>query len=102
MEFVLPFASMITDGASPTLPTPPLLPAYGTHKVCDFLNSMVRALSAYYGPNGVRILPMDSQLQAGTWDGANAMHARIHLCKAFKQVIDNGLRLLMIEPLERM
>eukprot|EP00227_Mantoniella_beaufortii_P005309 CAMPEP_0197614138 /NCGR_PEP_ID=MMETSP1326-20131121/59372_1 /TAXON_ID=1155430 /ORGANISM="Genus nov. species nov., Strain RCC2288" /LENGTH=718 /DNA_ID=CAMNT_0043183007 /DNA_START=37 /DNA_END=2193 /DNA_ORIENTATION=- len=102
MEFVLPFASMITDGASPTLPMPPALPGYGTHKVCDFLNSMVRALSAYYGPNGVRILPMDSQLEAGTWDGAAAMHARIHLCKAFKQVIDNGLRLLMIEPLERM
>jgi hypothetical protein len=56
----------------------------------------------YNGPAGVRILPMDSQLAAGTWDGAAAMHARIHLCKAFKQVIDNGLRLLMIEPLSRM
>jgi len=102
MEFMLPFASMIRDGASPALPEPPLLPQYGTHKVCDFLNHMVRALSAYYGPTGVRILPVDSVLDAGGWDGASAMHARVHLCKAFKQVIDNGLRLLMIEPLERM
>jgi len=102
MEYVLPFASMIRDGASPKLPEPPALPQYGTHKVCEFLNGMVRALSGYYGPNGVRILPTDSQLEDGTWDGAQAMHARVHLCKAFKQVIDNGLRLLMIEPLERM
>ena len=102
MEYVLPFASMIRDGASPKLPEPPALPQYGTHKVCEFLNGMVRALSGYYGPSGVRILPTDSQLEDGTWDGAQAMHARVHLCKAFKQVIDNGLRLLMIEPLERM
>ena len=101
MEFVLPFASMIVDGAMPKLPEPPALPSYGTHKVCDFLNGMVRGLSAYYGPAGVRILPTDSQLEEG-WNGAAATHARIHLCKAFKQVIDNGLRLLMIEPLERM
>jgi arginyl-tRNA synthetase len=103
MEFVLPFASMIRDGASPALPEPPLLPQYGTHKVCDFLNHMVRALSGYYGPTGVRILPTDSMLEGPEpWDGAAATHARVHLCKAFKQVIDNGLRLLMIEPLERM
>ena len=101
MEFVLPFAGMIREGASPKLPEPPALPSYGTHKVCDFLNAMVRALSGYYGPQGVRILPTDSQLESG-WDGADATHARVHLCKAFKQVIDNGLRLLMIEPLERM
>ena len=82
-------------------PEPPQLPQYGCHKVCDFLNTMVRQLSGYYGPQGVRILPTDSQLETG-WDGVAATHARVHLCKAFKQVIDNGLRLLMIEPLERM
>ena len=60
---VLPFASMIVDGAMPKLPEPPALPSYGTHKVCDFLNGMVRGLSAYYGPAGVRILPTDSQLE---------------------------------------
>ncbi len=32
MEFVLPFASMIKSAALPTLPTPPGLPDYGTHK----------------------------------------------------------------------
>ena len=70
MEYVLPLASMIRDGASPKLPEPPALPQYGTHKVCEFLNGMVRALSGYYGPSGVRILPTDSQLEDGTWDGA--------------------------------
>ena len=33
MEYVLPFASMIKVAALPTLPTPPALPDYGTHKV---------------------------------------------------------------------
>ena len=36
------------------------------------------------------------------WNETASMHARIHACKCFKQVMDNGLRLLMIEPLERM
>tara|TARA_B100001142_G_scaffold294710_1_gene315106 strand:- start:376 stop:2760 length:2385 start_codon:yes stop_codon:yes gene_type:complete len=101
MEYVLPFASMIREAGHAKLPEPPQLPQYGCHKVCDFLNTMVRQLSGYYGPQGVRILPTDSQLETG-WDGVAATHARVHLCKAFKQVIDNGLRLLMIEPLERM
>ena len=101
LDFVLPFASMICDSAMPPLPKPPALPSYGMHRVCDFLNMFVRALSGYYGPAGVRILPVQSQLDQGFSDFA-AMHARVHACKAFKQVIDNGLRLLMIEPLERM
>ena len=33
MEYVLPFASMIKGAALPTLPAPPSLPEYGTHKV---------------------------------------------------------------------
>ena len=108
MEYVLPFASLIKDASCPALPEPPALPAYGTHKICEFLNFFVRALSGYYGPAGVRILPTATQLNpndgagGGSWTGAASMHARIHLCKMFKQVIDNGLRLLMIEPLERM
>jgi arginyl-tRNA synthetase len=92
---------MITDAAMPTLPKPPALPSYGMHRVCDFLNMFVRALSGYYGPAGVRMMPVQSQLDAG-WNETPSMHARIHACKCFKQVIDNGLRLLMIEPLERM
>ena len=73
------------------------------HKICDFLNFFTRTLSAYYGPSGVRILPSKQDMESGIPEAtAAAMHARIHLCGAFKQVIDNGLRLLMIEPLERM
>lgn len=33
MEYVLPFATMIKTAALPTLPPPPGLPEYGTHKV---------------------------------------------------------------------
>ena len=104
MEYVLPFASIIKEAAMPKLPTPPALPSYGCHKICEFLNFLVRAMSGYYGPKGVRILPVQSQIDAGEFDAkaAGSMHARVHLCKAFKQVIDNGLRLLMIDPLERM
>jgi len=58
----------------------------------------VRHLSSYYGPSGVRILPSADGKQGG---GA-AMAGRIYLCKAFRQVIDNGLRLTLMEPLERM
>ena len=100
LDFVLPFASMITDAAMPTLPKPPALPSYGMHRVCDFLNMFVRAASGWYGPAGVRMMPVQSQLDAG-WNETASMHARIHACKCFKQVMDNGLRLLMIEPLER-
>ena len=69
-------------------------------QVCDFLNAFTRALSGYYGPAGVRILLP----QEGAHEAAQlaAMHARVHLCGAFRQVIDNGLRLLMITPLDRM
>lgn len=107
MEYVLPFAWMIETAAMPTLPAPPALPDYGTHKVCDFLNSFTRSLSAYYGPAGVRILVPTKDSEGNAVPAAEpaavaAMHARIHLCQAFRQVIDNGLRLLMITPLERM
>ena len=68
------------------------------HQVCDFLNYMVRALSSYYGPKGVRILPTPD----GTMGGGPSMYPRMYFCQALKQVIDNGLKLLMIEPLEKM
>jgi len=98
LDYVLNFGNIIRAAACPTIPAPPQLPEYGTHKVCDFLNYYVRALSSYYGPKGVRILPTP----CGKHGGGPAMYARIHLCNAFKQVIDNGLKLLMINPLEKM
>lgn len=104
MEFVLPFASMLKTAALPALPRPPALPDYGTHKVCDFLNMFTRALSTYYA--GVRILPMlkdaNGQPMPPTPEVVNAMHMRVHLCATFKQVIDNALILLGINPLQKM
>ena len=101
-------------------------------QVCDFLNMFTRNLSGYYGPAGVRILVNTKEVDGVAPPPAEpaavaAMHARVHLCTAFRQVrkprcwhqapgaeqltrvldataqvIDNGLRLLMITPLERM
>jgi len=104
MEYVLPFPAMIKSAALPPLPTPPALPDYGTHKVCDFLNSFSRALSGYYGPAGVRILAREAESGGAPLEAAavEAMHARLHLCATFRQVIDNGLDLLMIKPLRQM
>lgn len=107
MEFVLPFASMIKSAALPTLPTPPGLPDYGTHKVSDFLNAFTRTLSGYYGPAGVRILLQIKDAEGNAMAAQSpaavaAMNARLHLCATFRQVIDNGLRLLMITPLLQM
>jgi len=97
LDHVLMFSATLKMAACSALPEPPGLPDYGTHKVCDFLNAIVRNLSSYYGPKGVRILPT-----ADGKGGGPAMYARIFFCQALKQVIDNGLRLLMIEPLEKM
>ena len=99
LDFVLPYASMLNDSTCPTIPAPPQLPTVATHRICEFLNFFVRALSSYYGPSGVRILPSPDGSGRG---GGDAMLARIYLCQAFRQVIDNGLRLLMMEPLTRM
>ena len=114
MEFVLPFASMLKAAALPTLPPPPGLPEIGTHKacgsggshtprsfavltrpataqVCDFLNMFTRNLSGYYGPAGVRILVNTKEVDGVAPPPAEpaavaAMHARVHLCTAFRQV----------------
>lgn len=107
MEFVVPFASVVKAAAQPPLPPPPALPDYGTHKVCDFLNMFARSLSGYYGPAGVRILPLTRDPGGGpapppTPEAVAAMHARVHLCAAFRTVLNNGLRLLMVEPLDKM
>ncbi|KAK3271573.1 hypothetical protein CYMTET_20092, partial [Cymbomonas tetramitiformis] len=97
LDFVLRFGATIREAACPTLPSPPGLPDYGTHKICDFLNYFTRAFSSYFGPKGVRIIPTSDGRGGGP-----GMHGRIYLCNALKQVIDNGLNLLMINPLEKM
>ena len=98
LEYVLPFAGIVASCTPDSIPPPPALPKVHTHRMCEFLNQFVRSLSSYYGPSGVRILPSADGKQGG---GA-AMAGRIYLCKAFRQVIDNGLRLTLMEPLERM
>ena len=104
MEYVMKFPTLLKDAACPNggaLPKPPQNPEFGTHKVCDFLNLFTRKLSSYYGPKGVRILPHKTQTEL-TSEQQAALHARIHLCRAFRQVIDNGLDKLFIKPLRKM
>ena len=98
LEYVLPFAAIVASCTPDSIPPPPALPKVHTHRMCEFLNQFVRSLSSYYGPSGVRILPSAD----GKQGGGPAMAGRIYLCKAFRQVIDNGLRLTLMEPLERM
>ena len=87
------------EAACPTWPTPPQLPDFGTHKVCEYLDNMVRAISSWYGPSGVRVLPSTMSDSRG---GEMGTHARMHLLGAFKQCLDNALRLIMVEPLDKM
>ena len=101
VEFILAFPMLIKAAACPDMPKPPTTPEFGCHKICDFLNLFARGLSSFYGPRGVRILPKKDQVDIPQ-EQEKAMHARVYLCKAFKQVIDNGLGLLMIKPLEKM
>lgn len=99
MLYVLPLPELIQEAACPRFPSPPALPEFGVHKVCDYLYNMVRHISTWYGPSGVRILPSENAEGRG---GEKGTHARMHLLSSFKQCLDNALRLVMMEPLERM
>ena len=59
-------------------------------QVCDFLNTFTRNLSGYYGPAGVRILVSTKAVEGVPLPppgpaAVAAMHARVHLCTAFRQ-----------------
>lgn len=99
MQYVLGFPELVHEAACPTWPTPPQLPEFGTHRVCDYLDSMVRAISSWYGPSGVRVLPSSMSEGRG---GEKGTHARMHLLSTFRQCLDNALRLIMVEPLDKM
>ena len=102
MEYVVGFPALIKTAACPKLPMPPQLPEYGTHKICDFLNSFTRDISSYYGPSGVRIMPPKDADAEKIACLTPSTHARLHLCAAFRQVAKNGLHLMMVNPLEKM
>eukprot|EP00002_Diphylleia_rotans_P023990 TRINITY_DN4728_c0_g1_i1.p1 TRINITY_DN4728_c0_g1~~TRINITY_DN4728_c0_g1_i1.p1 ORF type:complete len:700 (+),score=174.72 TRINITY_DN4728_c0_g1_i1:64-2163(+) len=91
MTYVISFPSVVISAGCPLQPPPPQLTEWPTSRICDFLTMFVRGYSSYY--KHVRIInPADQE----------SMHARLYLAKAYKQVMDNALRLLMIEPLEKM
>ncbi|KAJ6226430.1 arginine--tRNA ligase [Anaeramoeba flamelloides] len=90
MNYLMKFNRIIRDAAIPKIPVMPKIPEFGTSKIPEFLNFLVRRFSSYY--KRVPILngkPED-------------LHPRLRFVKAVSQVVDNGLRLLSIEPLERM
>jgi arginyl-tRNA synthetase len=88
-RYLMPFATLVRDAALPEIPPEPKLPEFGTHIVPQFAYQLANLFSSYYGK--VKVLSGDA-----------AMYTRIRFCKAVQQVINNALRLFMVEPLEAM
>ncbi|KAK2165327.1 hypothetical protein LSH36_52g09055 [Paralvinella palmiformis] len=65
-----------------------------THKVCQFLQDLSRALSSYYSHFHVLGEPHDHLLPV--------MYCRIYLLKSIQQVMHNALSLLSITPISLM
>jgi arginyl-tRNA synthetase len=91
MTYIMSFPSTVMACALPPQPQPPALAEWPSHRTCEFLVQLVRSFSSYY--HAVRFI---------TPANPSATFQRIYFTAAVKQVLDNGLRLLMIEPLVRM
>jgi len=94
-DFVLAFPSFVVQIACPTIPKPPQLPEFPIHLLCEFLISMVRSFSKYWA--ATKILKTDATKQE-----AATMAARLYLCKAIQITLNNGLRMLTMNPLQQM
>lgn len=99
IENVLMFPVMIMQAAMPDVPAEPALPEYGLHKTCDFLLNLTQQFSSFY--NKTHVMVHADKAKNATPEELDAMYARIYLIKSLKTVLDNGLRLLMIEPLAK-
>ncbi len=91
MTFVLSFPNIVIQCALPPQPQLPALAEWQSHRICEHLVQLVRAFSSYY--HAVRLI---------TPNDHHSTHQHIYFSEAIKIVLDNGLRLLMIEPLVRM
>ncbi|KAH7818144.1 putative arginyl-tRNA synthetase [Monocercomonoides exilis] len=91
MKYVLGFPQLVESIACPKFPERPGLPVFAVHLLPEFLISFVRDFSSFYKANRI-IVPGEKE----------KTHARIWLIKMFQQVLGNGLRFMMIRPLERM
>ncbi|XP_033103074.1 DALR anticodon-binding domain-containing protein 3-like isoform X2 [Anneissia japonica] len=93
-QYILPYPDIITEVLEPVFHSVGPRIQLQTHKVCGFLVNLSRDLSAYYSRTHVlsearaHLLPV--------------MFARLHLLKAIKQIMDNSLKLIDIEPLQEM
>lgn len=95
MTFLIHFPSLIYHIGCPTLPDAPGLPDFPVHLLPDFLISLVRAFSKYWV--AVKILNPNP-----TKEESEVLFARLYLLKALQIVLNNGLRMLTMTPLERM
>lgn len=91
LRYVLQLPSLVEEIALPTLPTRPALPVFPVNRLPEFLIGFVRDFSSFYKATRI-IVPGDVK---GT-------HARIWFVKMIKQVLHNGLKLMLINPVERM
>eukprot|EP01104_Vermistella_antarctica_P004100 TRINITY_DN14614_c0_g1_i1.p1 TRINITY_DN14614_c0_g1~~TRINITY_DN14614_c0_g1_i1.p1 ORF type:complete len:711 (+),score=253.56 TRINITY_DN14614_c0_g1_i1:127-2259(+) len=91
MDYILPFPGLVLHCACPTIPDEPKLPQFSTSQITDFLVDLVRDFSKYYAR--VKIVRESEP---------DVTHARLYWASALQQVLNNGLRLLTITPVEKM
>jgi len=94
-EYILAFPTLIEHIACPEIPETPALPEFPVHLLCDFLISLVRHFSKYW--SAVKILKENP-----TKEEAATLYARLYLLKALQLVLNNGLQMLTMTPLQRM
>jgi arginyl-tRNA synthetase len=88
-KFLMPFATLVVDAALPPISLEPKLPEFSAHVIPQFSLQLAILLSSYYGR--VKVL-----------SGGPEMYARIRFCRPLHQVINNALRLFIVELLEMM
>ncbi|XP_077979309.1 DALR anticodon-binding domain-containing protein 3-like isoform X2 [Glandiceps talaboti] len=91
-HYLLPYPSLVRECVGNVTQGNPHIQIL-THKVCNFLMSLSRDLSSYYGRIHVLTEPRPHLLPT--------MFARLYFLKAVQQVMKNGLTLLNITPLEQ-
>lgn len=95
LVLVLMFPSLLVDIACPRLPSPPNLPEFQTQRLCEFLSRIVGLFSKKLWSR-VRILADKDKPE-----DFPVMNTRLYLVKAIHAVMENGIRILTMKPLER-
>lgn len=93
LNYLLPFSHLVLTTACPNYPPAPQIPEFPTARLCEFLCKLAKDFSKYWSTS--RVLSTDE-------DKHQLMFVRIYLLRALKTVLTNGLRLLTMNPLDKM